>query len=129
MRANDLSPQQWRVLRALVESQGLEISALAERCHLLMPSLSRIIQNLEGRNLVIRSTSSKDQRCSIISITQEGTLLVERMSPESEARYKHITEVFGFGKLELLYELLDELVEKLEASEDNPTTDSSTEVT
>ncbi len=128
LRANDLSPQQWRVLRALVESQGLEISALAERCHLLMPSLSRILQNLEARNLVVRRTSNKDQRCSIISITQEGALLVQRMSPESEARYQHITEVFGFGKLELLYELLDELVEKLEASEDSPKADSNTTV-
>ena len=45
------------------------------------------------------------------------------MAPESEARYKHITEIFGYGKLELLYELLDELVDKLDHADqhlDNP---------
>ena len=29
-------------------------------------------------------------------------------------RYDHITQTFGYGKLELLYELLEELVEKLD---------------
>lgn len=118
LRAHDLSPQQWRVLRALYDSPaGLEMSALSERCFLLMPSLSRIIQNLAARELVMRRIAEHDQRCSIISLHAQGRRLVELMAPESEARYAHITAVFGYGKLELLYELLDELVEKLEAAE------------
>lgn len=117
LRAHDLSPQQWRVLRALYDSEGLEMSALSECCFLLMPSLSRIVQNLEARELIKRRTSEQDQRCSIISLAEAGRKLVELMAPESEARYEHITRVFGYGKLELLYELLDELVDKLEAAD------------
>ncbi|MFZ1386740.1 MAG: homoprotocatechuate degradation operon regulator HpaR [Thiolinea sp.] len=117
LRAHDLSAQQWRVLRALYATEGLEMSALSERCFLLMPSLSRIVQNLEARELIKRRTSEQDQRRSIISLTPEGRQLVELMAPESEARYEHITRVFGYGKLELLYELLDELVDKLEAAD------------
>ncbi|MEZ5538023.1 MAG: homoprotocatechuate degradation operon regulator HpaR [Thiolinea sp.] len=118
LRAHELTAQQWRVLRALYdESDGLEMTELSERCYLLMPSLSRIIQNLHGRQLLNRRISAKDQRRSIISITETGRELVKVMSAESESRYDHITDVFGYGKLELLYELLDELVEKLEAAE------------
>jgi homoprotocatechuate degradation regulator HpaR len=117
LRAHDLSPQQWRVLRALYDSEGLEMSALSECCFLLMPSLSRIVQNLEARELIKRRTSEQDQRCSIISLAEAGRKLVELMAPESEARYEHITRVFGYGKLELLYELLDELVDKLDAAD------------
>lgn len=117
LRAHDLSAQQWRVLRALYATEGLEMSALSERCFLLMPSLSRIVQNLEARELIKRRTSEQDQRCSIINLTEAGRKLVELMAPESEARYEHITRVFGYGKLELLYELLDELVDKLEAAD------------
>ncbi|TXH71127.1 MAG: homoprotocatechuate degradation operon regulator HpaR [Thiothrix sp.] len=117
LRAHDLSPQQWRVLRALYDNEGLEISTLSERCFLLMPSLSRIVQNLETRQLVSRRIAEHDQRCSIISLTPSGHELVELMAPESEARYAHITQIFGYGKLELLYELLDELVEKLEEAD------------
>lgn len=114
LREHGVSPQQWRVLRALYDSDGIEMTELSETCFLLMPSLSRIIQNLESRELVLRRKSDTDKRRSIISITESGHQLVEVMAPESEARYKQITESFGYGKLELLYELLDELVDKLE---------------
>ena len=114
LREYELSPQQWRVLRILFETDGLEMSVISEKCYLLMPSLSRIIQNLEGRQLITRRTSEKDQRRSIISLTESGVKLVELIAPRSEERYAHITESFGYGKLELLYELLDELVVKLD---------------
>ena len=117
LREHDLSPQQWRVLRALFETDGLEMSVLSEQCYLLMPSLSRIVQNLELRKLVSRRTSDTDQRRSIISLADEGERLVRIIAPKSEERYAHITETFGYGKLELLYELLDELVVKLDAEE------------
>ena len=118
LREYDLSPQQWRVLRVLFETDGLEMSVISERCYLLMPSLSRIIQNLEARKLISRRISEKDQRRSIISLTESGVKLVELIAPKSEERYAHITETFGYGKLELLYELLDELVVKLDESKD-----------
>ena len=114
LREHGLSPQQWRVLRALHDhTDGLEMSVLSERCYLLMPSLSRIIQNLDRRKLIARSTSQQDQRRSIIRLSDNGKALVEIIAPQSEARYEHITQTFGYGKLELLYELLDELVDKL----------------
>ena len=116
LREYDLSPQQWRVLRVLFEKDGLEMSVISERCYLLMPSLSRIVQNLEARKLITRRISEKDQRRSIISLSDTGIELVELIAPKSEERYAYITETFGYGKLELLYELLDELVVKLDES-------------
>ncbi|AJQ97680.1 homoprotocatechuate degradation operon regulator HpaR [Gynuella sunshinyii] len=119
LKAQDLSPQQWRVLRALFDAEAgeMEMTTLADQCYLLMPSLSRIIQYLEKRQLIQRRTSELDMRRSIISLTPAGTDLVNLMAPQSEARYQYITEVFGYGKLELLYELLDELTDKLSNAE------------
>lgn len=114
LRENGLSPQQWRVIRALNEEEGLDITELANRCFLLMPSLSRIIQNLEKRELVSRNQSSLDNRKSVISITGSGKKLFQKIAPKSVERYDLITEKFGYGKLELLYELLDELIEKID---------------
>ncbi len=114
LREHGLSAQQWRVLRALVESGALDATEIAERCALLMPSLSRILQNLERRGLIVRVVVRDDLRRSQISITPQGMVLFEKIAPLSEERYRYITEKFGYGKLELLYELLDELVEKLE---------------
>lgn len=114
LKAHHLSPQQWRVIRILAEHDALDISELAERCYLLMPSLSRIIQNLESRQLVVRNSVESDQRRCAISITPDGQALFDIIAPQSEERYAYITEKFGYGKLELLYEMLDELIEKLD---------------
>ena len=114
LREHDLSPQQWRVLRALVEVDDLDATEIAVRCALLMPSLSRILQNLEGRGLIKREISSADQRRSLVSISDSGRALFEKIAPLSEERYRTITEKFGYGKLELLYDLLDELIEKID---------------
>jgi len=114
LRENDLSSQQWRVKSALNEEQGLDITELGDRCFLLMPSLSRIIQNLEKRILVTRSHSEADNRRSVISLTVAGEKLFKEIAPASVERYNLITEKFGYGKLELLYELLDELIEKID---------------
>lgn len=126
LREHDLSSQQWRVLRALfdaVESDNpeVEMSLLADRCFLLMPSLSRIVQNLEQRKLIKRRTSDSDKRSSMIKISKSGISLVNILAPSLEQRYAHITEVFGYGKLELLYELLDELTTKLQAADTDST--------
>lgn len=121
LRAHDLSPQQWRVLRALCNSPGMEMTEVSQRCFLLMPSLSRIVQILQKRGLIQRQVKPEDQRRSVISLTEKGISLVELMAPESEQQYAHITQVFGYGKLELLYELLDELVDKLDQAEKKET--------
>jgi homoprotocatechuate degradation regulator HpaR len=117
LRSYGLSPQQWRVLRALYESEGLKMTEISNSCFLLMPSLSRIVQNLVSRELVQRRVSPKDQRQAIINLTEKGVVLFKLMSVESESRYAHITQTFGYGKLELLSELLDELVQKLDVVE------------
>jgi len=117
LKAHDLSPQQWRVIRVLVEEDELDATEIAERCALLLPSLSRILQNLHKRDLVSRKTASSDQRRSIVSITARGRKLFRTLSPVNEARYAYITQKFGYGKLELLYELLNELVEKIDEDE------------
>ncbi|MFK8040809.1 homoprotocatechuate degradation operon regulator HpaR, partial [Congregibacter sp.] len=118
LQEHKLSAQQWRVIRALQDENGLDISELSIRCHLLMPSLSRIIQNLESRSLVERRTSSSDNRRSVIYLTKKGGQLFELIAPKSSERYDYITEKFGYGKLELLYELLEELVQKIDDDDD-----------
>jgi homoprotocatechuate degradation regulator HpaR len=114
LKEHDLTAQQWRVIRVLEEHEWLDITELSEHCVLLMPSLSRIIQNLDTRELVSRRVLESDQRRTAVSLTEKGRRLFSIVAPKSVERYEYITEKFGYGKLELLYELLDELVEQLD---------------
>jgi homoprotocatechuate degradation regulator HpaR len=114
LRAHDLSAQQWRVLRALMEVDGRDASEISGRCAILLPSLSRILQNLDRRGLIRRKTCANDQRRSLISITKKGRRLVEVIAPLSEQRYDDITRRFGEDNLAALYELLGELIDCME---------------
>ena len=117
LKEHGLTPQQWRVIRALEHENGLDISTIAERCYLLMPSLSRIITFLVKEKLVERQASEHDQRRSKILLTNLGRELFAKIAPKSIERYVAIEEKFGVRKLELLYELLDDLIQTLEESD------------
>lgn len=116
LRAHGFTDQQWRVLRVLVDTGEVPISALAEDCCLLMPSLSRILQNLEERGLVSRAAAA-DQRSYLISITQAGRALFKQAAPISEERYAEIARLVGTERLEQTYALLEELIAALEEAD------------
>ena len=113
LRANNMSAQQWRVIRALNELDGLDISELSDRCHLLMPSLSRIVHGLESRALVERRSDQHDLRSVRIRIAGRGTALLAEGAQHSEQIYANIASAFGEEQIESLYRLLDALVESL----------------
>ena len=114
LREHDLSAQQWRVLRALNEVKSRDASEIADQCAILMPSLSRILRNLESRKLIRRKSCPDDQRRSLISITAKGRGVVERIAPISEERYDEIARRFGKKNLADLYDMLGRLIECLE---------------
>lgn len=113
LRAHGLTEQQWRILRALAAIEAAEVTELARTAFLLGPSLSRILRDLEARNLIERKTAKTDQRRSMVSITKEGVKLMASVAPTSEAIYAEITRRFGAGKLAELQEMLGELEQSL----------------
>ena len=114
LRAHGVTEQQWRVLRALEDSGEIEISRLAERSFILMPSLSRILQNLEGRDLITRRSAAADQRRVLVAISPKGLELVGEVAPHSEANYAAIAEAAGEDNIAQLYGLLDQVTKSLE---------------
>jgi len=81
LKEHGLSAQQWRAIRSLEQEDGIEISDV-----------------------------TSDQRRTALYLTQTGRDLVELVAPKSEERYQFISRQFGNGKLELLQELLEDLV-------------------
>ena len=103
-----ITEQQWRVIRALADYDRSDAGELARRSFLLAPSLTRILQYLEGERLVRRSSDVSDQRRSVLSLTGKGRKLFDEVAPDSASLYDDIESAFGRKKLELLYELLEE---------------------
>ena len=113
LREHGLTEQQWRILRALAAIEAAEVTELARTAFLLGPSLSRILRDLEARNLIERRTAKTDQRRSMVSISKEGVKLMASVAPSSEAIYAEITQRFGARKLAELQDMLGELEQSL----------------
>ena len=109
MREHDITEQQWRVIRALYGSDGMEATALAQKTMLLMPSLTRILKTLEEQKLVRRFAVEGDNRRKRIRLAARGRDLYTKMAPLSEAEYKKIEMQIGEEKLTTLYELLADI--------------------
>jgi len=106
LRRHNLTEQQWRVIRVLAAGRRIDATELARRSFLLAPSLTRILQFLETRNLVRREADSRDQRRSVLTLTPAGWSLFEDVAPDSERLYAKIENEFGIEKLKELYDLL-----------------------
>jgi len=109
LQANDVTEQQWRVLRALSSVETIEAAELAGATFLLPPSLSRILRDLEAKDFVQRRPDAADRRRTLVSIEPEGRNLIETVSPQSEAVYAEITRRLGPERLAQLQGLLRDL--------------------
>jgi homoprotocatechuate degradation regulator HpaR len=113
LRSHGLTEQQWRILRALTAVEAIEVTELARMAFLLGPSLSRILRDLEARQLIDRKTAAADQRRAVVSISPKGLKLIEAVAPTSEAIYAEITRRFGARRLSELQEVLGALEQSL----------------
>lgn len=109
LRKHGVTEQQWRILRALAHRGPLEVTELAEATFLLAPSLSRILPDLEERELVSRRQVDTDLRRSVVSLEPKGLKLIAAHAPYSEKMYAEIAERFGAERIEQLIAMLNEL--------------------
>lgn len=107
--AEGLSLPQWRVVRALAEAGALDAGTLAERCAVLAPSLTRILDALEARGLAEPAPAGGDQRRRVVRLTPAGRQLFAAMVPESQRVYRALEAEFGSDRLETLVTLLADL--------------------
>ena len=109
LQQSNISEQQWRVLRVLDEQGELEQTAIAHSACLQLPSLTRILRNMEQEGLVSRRTDPGDRRKSLVSICENGKALIASHADRHAAIFSRIEKLYGREKLDLLLDLLDDL--------------------
>lgn len=115
LRAVDLTEQQWRVVRALGSVPEIDATGLAMATFLLPPSLSRILRDLEKRNLITRRPDPNDLRAWLISLTPDGRQTMDKAGVDIERIYAAMTERLGVERLETLMQLLRDVEQDLQA--------------
>ena len=74
----DITGEQWRILRCLWYKDGLRQQDLAERVHKDKTSITRTIDSMEKRDLVVRIPDKLDRRQKLIYLTDKGKRLREK---------------------------------------------------
>ena len=78
---NNLTEQQWRILRVLWAKNNISVVNLSEQTLLPAPSLVGILDRLVKKNLINRKRSNKDRRQVQVMLTKEGQKLQEFVAP------------------------------------------------
>lgn len=71
-RGSDLSVPQFRTLAFLNHNEGASLSDVAEHIGLTLPSASKLVDGLVGRNIIIRKSSEDDRRRIVLSLSSMG---------------------------------------------------------
>jgi len=106
LAASGITEQQWRVLRVLSDNGAMGASKLAEQASLLLPSLTRIAQNMVANGLITRATDTLDRRRLVLTITTAGQAIIDDNRTEAARIAERFEDVLGCERLD---ELLDTL--------------------
>ncbi len=103
--------QLMQVIAAMPEDKVPSITYLADRMVLRHNSMVELVDRAERAGLVKRSTDATDLRRSIVTLTDEGNVVLERMVRE------HLQELRSMGPqlIDALREALDQAVSAEEA--------------
>lgn len=108
--AEDITPQQYNILRILRGSSPRPLSTMQIRERMLdkMSDTSRIVDRLVAKELVKKSVSATDKRLVDVMITEKGQVLLDRLDSRNgdlDSIFKNLTD----EEASVLSNLLDKL--------------------
>lgn len=83
-RRYGLSLSQFMVLEALFSKGDSTIGQVRDMILSSVGTISLVVKNLEKMGYVKRKTDENDKRISILSLTDEGRAVIEKIIPENE---------------------------------------------
>lgn len=123
LNAHGLTEQQWRIVRALLETGPLEPRQIGRLCGISSPSLAGILARMENLDLIHRERVEHDQRRVRVTVSQRSRSLAQQMAPMIDAQYTSLEAQLGPSFLDALYATLDRLVAQLDTTEAEPDAD------
>ncbi|MCW2337948.1 homoprotocatechuate degradation regulator HpaR [Sphingobium sp. B2D3A] len=100
LRDFDITEPQWRVLRVINDRGTTDATDLAEVALLHAPSVTRILRELEGRALIVRTADPDDRRRSTIALSPAGAQIVTAVSAHVAAMMRVYSARFGATRLD-----------------------------
>jgi MarR family transcriptional regulator, organic hydroperoxide resistance regulator len=120
----DISGPQYNVLRILRGSTGgRSCGQIADRMISRDPDVTRLLDRLEARGLIMRGRNEQDRRVVVAHITPEGLNLMSSIDPLIVAEHVRQLGALGHQKLRQLIELLEQVRESAELEKERHESD------
>jgi DNA-binding MarR family transcriptional regulator len=110
----DITIEQWRILFYLWKEDGINQQELAKRSKKEKSTITRQVDALEKKGLIIRRSLDQDKRNKQIFLTQQGNLIKEDALNTAREITKKAESNINKVELEVFKKVLHEIIENLE---------------
>ncbi len=110
----DISMDQWMVLGPIWHFESPSQKKLGEICLKDKPSITRIIDSLEKKSLVVRISDQIDHRIKRVVLTNSGKQLFYDVLPIMEKTRKEARGKIPDKEIEIFKEVLSKIIQNLE---------------
>jgi DNA-binding MarR family transcriptional regulator len=111
LQSEGVSVEQWRVLEVLGDRKGLSMGEIADLALMNHPALTKMTDRMVARGLVHRLPDPQDQRRVLVTMTDRGLDLVNRVRSHVEDQNSAIEEHLGEKGSATLRKLLGSVID------------------
>ncbi len=113
LRPHNLSLTQWRLLYSLGKLSNRTMNEIAEFLTLDRTSLTRAVDKLVERGLLLRTEVAHDRRLTEVTLTAAGRALRGEVLEQNVELYERLIEGVETGSLDTASEVLEVMLERL----------------
>lgn len=110
----DVSMDQWRVMLAIWMEEGLYQQELAERCLKNKVSITKILDSLQKRDLIVRKRSKRDRRGNRVYLTNRGLDMQEQLLALAMENVREASNGVTPEKLEIFKEVARVIIKNMQ---------------
>ncbi|MBD3649677.1 MAG: MarR family transcriptional regulator [Pseudomonadales bacterium] len=115
-RPMGLTDATWRTLFYLEQAgNGVQQKALATIMGIEGPTLVRLLDNLEGRNLIERRPSQQDRRAKSVHLTENAIRLLDSLRQSTTVIRDELLQDFSDKEIEKCLALFDKILARCDA--------------
>lgn len=100
LRPTGLTQAQFDVIATLGNTEGFAMRELSAKTLIAKGTLTGVIDRLEQKGLVARTTNPEDRRSFVVALTAEGDALFQRIFPEHLERLKSLFDGMDDARLD-----------------------------
>ncbi len=113
MHGYDITPGHWGILARLFEADGITQQELACANCKDKTNITRLIDGLAKRNLIVRIPDSEDRRSNLVYLTEEGKELRHQLTPIVMDVLEEACKEMSNSDVQRLKELLNRVYQNL----------------